>query len=432
MKKAIAALFLFVLIGIASTYIYHVYQTSRAPEGIDIHAAGDVAPDMMQDVGEAVRLFTSDAEKLGAPLLHHVDVYVAATPDDYIAVLTDPFGQSADDAAKIAEVSGGWTGGRKGLTALNGTAGVMDDRSDRKSTTAHELFHQLQFELADGNDTDEAAIFWLEEGAADYVGARIAEQANGKTLHKWELDTLYDLRMAESTVKPEALAHCTLAQRMTLMEQKYHTYQMADAMTIYLMQQQKGKEMASLLQYFRLLKEHPNGEEAFEQAFGLSYGSFLKKFRAWYDAELHHTADLSFRARPGVPGGRAETLHDQALAVQPLLKASFGQELRGRYDIIVCSGHDDYGAAIEEVCAVPKEKAAELADGSLWVNNGSTIILQAGELADRRQQQYAMATLMARLLRIQLAGRPEDHPDEALDGRFETFLQNYARQLAHG
>ena len=40
-----------------------------------------------------------------------------------------------------------------------------------------------------------------------------------------------------------------------------------------------------------------------------------------------------------------------------------------------------------------------------------------------------MATLMARLLRVQLSGRPEDHADAALDARFETFLKNYARNL---
>ena len=324
MKKAIAALFLMTVLGIAAAFAYHAYTTPQSPQGIDVHAAGDVAPDMMQDVQTAVQIFEQDAARSGAPLIHHVDVYVAATQDDYISVLTNQFEQSAEDAAKIAEVSGGWTGGRKGLTALNGAAGVMDDTSDRKSTTAHELFHQLQFELSDGNDTDEKALFWMEEGAADYVGARIAEQAKGKTLRKWELNTLYDLRMAESTVKPESLAHCTLQQRMALMDKKYHTYQMADAMVICLMQQQKGKELSSLLQYFRLLKDHPDGEEAFEQAFGFSYGSFLKKFRAWYDGELHHPAELMFRARDGVPAGRAEALHEQALAVQPLLKQSFG------------------------------------------------------------------------------------------------------------
>lgn len=429
MKKAFAALFFMVVLGSAAAFAYHAYTTPQTPQGIDIHAAGDVAPDMMQDVKTAVQIFEQDAARSGAPLIHHVDVYVAATQDDYISVLTNQFEQSAEDAAKIAEVSGGWTGGRKGLTALNGAAGVMDDTSDRKSTTAHELFHQLQFELSDGNDTDEKALFWMEEGAADYVGARIAEQAKGKTLRKWELDTLYDLRMAESTVKPESLAHCTLQQRMALMDKKYHTYQMADAMVICLMQQQKGKELSSLLQYFRLLKDHPDGEEAFEQAFGLSYGSFLKKFRAWYDGELHHPAELMFRARDGVPAGRAEALHEQALAVQPLLKQSFGQEVHGRYDVVVCANPEDYAAAIQEVCAVPQEKAQELAQDSLWVSNAGTIVLHADELTDRRQQQYAMATLMARLLRVQLSGRPEDHADAALDARFETFLKNYARNL---
>ena len=106
MKKAFAALFFMVVLGIAAAFVYHAYTTPQTPQGIDIHAAGDVAPDMMQDVKTAVQLFEQDAARSGAPLIHHVDVYVAATQDDYISVLTNQFEQSAEDAAKIAEVAG--------------------------------------------------------------------------------------------------------------------------------------------------------------------------------------------------------------------------------------------------------------------------------------------------------------------------------------
>jgi len=79
---------------------------------------------------------------------------------------------------------------------------------------------------------------------------------------------------------------------------------------------------------------------------------------------------------------------------------------------------------------VPQDKAAELADGNLWIENGSTIVLQTSELTDARQQSFAMAMLLARLLRIEAGGRPEEHPDAQLDANIETFLDGYASHLS--
>ncbi|WP_294158171.1 hypothetical protein [uncultured Selenomonas sp.] len=410
----------------ALPFVAHEEKTA----GIDVQAAGDVPAAHMDDIRQAVQLFTEDMTANGAPLHHDVHVYVAATQADYVRVIAEQFDQSADEAQAIAQVSGGWTGGRRGLTALNGAAGVMKTASDRQSTTAHELFHQLQYELSDGNDTGASSIFWLEEGTADYIGARIAEKANGKTLRKWSLDTLDDLRLAESTVKPDSIVHCTMEQRMKLMDKSYHTYQMADAMTLCLMEQQRGKEVASILKYFRMLKENKDGEAAFEQAFGMKHAAFLRHFRAWYEREMKRSIELTFSARAGVSDGLAPSMNQYVKTAAARVRQSFGAVPHGRYDVVLCANEQDFAAAIAEHCAVAPEEAAKLADGNLWIENGSTIVFQVAQLEDARQQEYAMAMLLARLLRIQTAGRPEEHPDAKLDGEIETFLDHYATSLS--
>ncbi len=431
MKKFFAILFASFLVGMAIAAGYHfMSEKDAAPQGITMEAIGDVPEPSMDDVRQAVTLFTDDMTKNGAPLRHAVTVYVAATQEDYRRVIVDQFEQSADEARTIADVSGGWTGGRRGLTALNGAAGVMKTASDRKSTAGHELFHQLQYELSEGNDTGTESIFWLEEGTADYIGARIAEQAGGKKLRKWSLDTLNELRFADSTVKPESLVHCTLAERMQLMNKEYHSYQMADAMVLCLMEQQRGKEVASILQYFRLLKDNKDGEKAFQQAFGLSHDAFLKRFRAWYENERKRPIELTFSARAGVADGLAPSLQRDATAAREALQGAFGTVPHGRFDVVLCGSERDFAAAIAEHCDVPQDKAAELADGNLWIENGSTIVLHVSELADARQQSFAMAMLLARLLRIEAGGRPEEHPDAQLDANIETFLDGYASRLS--
>ena len=145
MKKFFAILFASFLVGmaIAAGYLF-TSEKDAAPQGVTIEAIGDMPESSMDDVQQAVTLFTDDMTKNGAPLRHAVTVYVAATQEDYRRVIVEQFEQSADEARAIADVSGGWTGGRRGLTALNGAAGVMKTASDRKSTAGHELFHQLQ------------------------------------------------------------------------------------------------------------------------------------------------------------------------------------------------------------------------------------------------------------------------------------------------
>ncbi|WP_288311769.1 hypothetical protein, partial [uncultured Selenomonas sp.] len=286
-RRFVAGIFLLALLMVAAACTYAFWPRSPQSErGIAIQSAGDVPADVMADVREAAAGVSRLAAEAGVPLAHGVTLFVAPTQEDYERVLTQQFSHSEEEAAKISAISGGWTGGKQGKTALNGAAGVMQDRSGRMSTTAHELFHQLQYDLSHGNDAAEQALFWLEEGSADYVGALVAEQCGGKSLHKWEQDTMFDLRRAQETVNAKELVHCSPQRRMQLMEKKYHSYQLADAMVICLVQKQaKGTELVAIVRYFQALADTRSGEEAFSQAFGMTHAQFLQEFQQWYVQE---------------------------------------------------------------------------------------------------------------------------------------------------
>lgn len=413
MKRLVAGIALLVIFLAAAAGVMYVRtDTSQQAQGIEIKAVGEPSQETMADVRAAAQGFSALTEEAGVPLVHGVTLFVAPTQELYEHVLTQEFSHSPEEAAKISSLSGGWTGGKQGQTVLNGAAGVMQSRSDRMSTTAHELFHQLQYDMSRGHDADEKALFWLEEGGADYVGALVAERCGGKSLQKWKRDTLMELRLARETAKPESLLHCDLPQRIKLMDQKYHSYQMADAMVIYLLQQQEqGKEFAALAQYFTALADKKNGEEAFSQAFGMSHAQFLRNFQQWYQQERHVPFTASFVRRPGVSETVSQAIEAQAQAVQPLLVEIYGQKLYGRYDIVLASDAADFAQAIKECSGVSDEKARSLSSGSLWVQDGSSIIIEAGELGDDRQRIFSIGALCARLLHAQMAGEPDDSVD---------------------
>ena len=269
---------------------------------IKILTEGQPSETMMRDVRQACEAFNRTIEQtMGVRLQRNVKVFVGGTEGDYQQILQREFGLEPEEARAIADISGGWTGGKKAITAINGKAGVMNSSSDRISTTGHELFHQVKYELSDGNDTDEQALFWLEEGSADYVGADLAARLGGKSMQKWILDVKAELMGASHTISPENLQHNTLEQRKALMGKDLHSYQMSDLMTWYLLvTRAKGHEGEKLAQYFRQLKETKQGEVAFQNTFGLSLEDFLRQFDRWWKEEQTKPAVLHFEAREGV------------------------------------------------------------------------------------------------------------------------------------
>lgn len=407
MKKFLCFFFLLLAI-MGGVYIGHILYEEHIspPEGISMVQAGDVPPEVLQDVKNGITGFQAFSQKyLHEDLERGVKLCVAATAEDYQSVLKEQFHQDAQEAKEISNISGGWTSGKAGVTAINGAAGVMDNSSDRMSTTAHELFHQWQFAASDGKDSAEKSIFWLEEGSADYVGALVAESMKGKSFRKWELDVLGSLRLAKKNVKPEALTHVNYEQRKKLMGKQYHSYEMADAMTICLLSKDKPEAaVQKIVVYYKELSHGVEGEQAFQKAFGMSYKDFLNQFYTWYQQKMKESASYHFSSRKGVD---ASTAHDLEQYTAPALKnASFclGHSLRGEYDVILAKDPNDFAEAIHENCALPEKKAVELSKGSLWVENGSTILLETSQLRDKKQRAFVMAALSARLLEGQLEG----------------------------
>lgn len=417
-------------VAVPDSFWSQLWPHDRGNGQIRVETVGNPPAAALQDVKLAAEKFPDFiASCTGNYAMQDVSLYLAADEDTYQSTLSDKFDLKADEADNIARVSGGWTGGATGITVINAAAGVMSDKSNHYTTTAHELFHQLQYALAQGHDTDDAAIFWLEEGSADFVGAALCEELGGRTVDKWHLDVELDLLGAAKLVKIEALQHCNQEQRIKLMQQDLHTYQLSDLMTWYLVTHyvvpgQSDSRSANqagvkaLAAYFKELQETHDGPQAFERAFGVSLDAFLQDFRKWWGQERRSPLQLDIEARSGVSQSLRDSFTGEAGEARGLLRRLLGSDMHGHYHVILAANADDMAAAARQKLGLGADEAKKMAGDSLWVEHGSTLIMNAGELSDGMQRRFIVGTMLMRLYESQymnITGRADDTAGKTLE-----------------
>ena len=375
-------------------------------------AEGDVSADAMKEVRTAASEMGSILNReMDAPLPPRIRIYVAGSQETYARVLAEHFSLTAKEADEVAAISGGWSGGKRRVTAINGASGVMKGRSDRIHTTGHELFHQAQYALSEGKDTDEKALFWLEEGTADYMGALLAERMKGRSREKWIADIKVELLSAPKMVRMEDLQHLDFAERKHIMGKDYHAYSLADLMTWYLVRQlPEGTEGTHFVAYFRLLGTGVSGETAFEQVFGMKLDAFLAAFHAWWTAESSAPLAVRVEADESVQPKYAQEIQKQVEFSRRLVEQRLGKRLHGTYALVLAGGKENFVRAISARCDVDEAWARELAGASLWVENGSMILLNAEELTSPQQILFSMGTMMARVFERQYMASDTEEP----------------------
>jgi hypothetical protein len=218
--------------------------------------------------------------ELGVALDRDVRLFVCPTAESYRAVLVRELRQRSGIAARSAAVTAGMSGGRVKAVAINfgvlngGTAG---DRAAK--TAAHELFHQLQHQLA-GPNMDKS-FYWLKEGAADLLGAAVAEKLGYGNLDEWKRDRLDTLRKTGGHVTPQDILAPTLAKWTRMLEDKRHPYEISGLMALYLIQRNESGGYRAIGEYYRLLGRGTANDEAFRQAFAISPDALVAAFSTW-------------------------------------------------------------------------------------------------------------------------------------------------------
>ncbi|HWQ62195.1 MAG TPA: hypothetical protein VN521_07780, partial [Negativicutes bacterium] len=190
------------------------------------------------------------SKDMGATLDRDVRVFVCPDRDSYRVVLSRELGLSPAIAARNAKITIGFYAVRTSSVAVH--FDIKGSTAERRAykATAHELFHQLQYQLAGGKLAN--AYYWMREGTADLIGARVAEKNGYQSISKWQSDQLNTLRRSGKHASPQEVITADIERWTTLMEQEQHPYEVADLMVFHLMTR-TGSGYRNFADYFRLL-----------------------------------------------------------------------------------------------------------------------------------------------------------------------------------
>ena len=372
---------------------------------ITVETSGAVPAATRQDVEKAAKGFAAFCEKnFQVKLERDVHIIVAADRQGYENLLVKKMEMESAEARNKAQYTTGQASGAKALCVLNGDKDGLKESDDRLSTTAHELFHQLQYQLSDGRNGYEKSLFWLEEGSADYVGAQVAAELGERSLEKWFLDAKFTVQNSRKVANVMDVQRTTEAERTQLMNTQVNTYGLSDLMTWYLLKTYAaGQENAKLVEYYQRLGQGEKAEAALQNTFGVALDGFLAAFVDWWRAEQQKTL-IHVQGHGGVSQDVVSQLKQQVAETQTWLTRHWGRQLTGEYDIIVAADQDDVARVAEEFCRIAPQRAKELAAGSVWVENNSTLIVNGQRIADKRQCIFVSGVMLTRMLEVQELG----------------------------
>lgn len=396
-----------------------------------VHAFGDTDAKAMQDVQQAAAAFSQLLEERYQAELHRdVAIWVSADTTKYEELLVKKLGVAEDKVKPKAKYTGGESMGSRCLIAMDGDKQKMTDKSERYSTTGHELFHQLQYELSDGRSGYENSLFWLEEGTADYAGALLCERLGGRTVEKWYMDDQFALQNAQEAVSVEKLQRTTEEERLQLLSGKGRYYTLSDVMVYYLLQHYGGNSPEQkIIAYYKGLA-HDEAEVIFAKVFGVELNAFLQEFSVWWQGELRAPARLEVVVRPQVDKSVTENFQQNITLAREWLRNHWGRDLNGHYQLVFVNGAEDYAAAMEKYCGIDSAEAQRTAADSVWAENNSTLFVDAAKVTDSRQSVFVSAAMLSRLFMLQQLGTEETDMSWFLRGI--SYVTGVGRLLENG
>ncbi len=413
-RRLTALLVVLILVLALQTSAWAAMRVIPAPGADPAHVA------IVQKTVDAFNTIV-DAE-MGVTLNNDVRVFVCSTAESYRAVLIRELGQKPDTAERSSKVTAGMSGGRSKAVAINFGAYASEAASARAyKTTAHELFHQLEYQLA-GNNMGKS-FYWLKEGAADLLGAAVAEKVGYQSLDKWKLDQVNTLRKADKYVSPQAILKTNLDKWTTLIEEKLHPYEMSDLMVFYLMSRTKSGGYRAIGDYYRLLGQGLDNDKAFEQAFDVTADGIIGGFQAWFAAISTQSATVEVIAAPGTPG--LDDFNQGVALTRQFMVDAWGGDLISSMRFVLVSGKPAYAAALAKELGISETEAAQRAKNSTWWNSGGTAIYDITANPAKRLRIHAVSNLLVRRYANDIA------PQKLLDQLYWLKLASSEAVAAH-
>ncbi|MBL8992846.1 MAG: hypothetical protein JNM63_05865 [Spirochaetia bacterium] len=334
---------------------------------------------------------------MGVTLDHPVRLYICPNLESYARVLNREFRFSPEKAEREARLTGGFS--QKGSNmqiVIKFTGETNDLRTFSRAFrgTAHELFHQIQGQFS--GRYGGRAYYWLKEGTADLVGARVAEKLGYQTVEKWKWDQLAVLRKSATNASPEEIIHTDLEKWTTLLEKKLHPYEMADLMTLHLIRSAGEQGYARIADYFRFIGLGTNADDSFRLAFRLEPDNMIQSFKADFARMYAGSAELEILRWPESSTNDLGDFQDAARFAQTFFTGRLGRDLRGGVRLFVVQDKTNTAGVLQREFGYSASEAEEKARRfATWQYSGSTAVMNAGALPGRHQKIFSTSEMLA-------------------------------------
>ncbi len=342
-------------------------------------------PQVLKIVEKVVAAFNGIVEqRMKVTLSKDIKIFVCPNLQSYRRVLQEEFDYSPAEAVSHSEMTGGVARDERNLIALNFGEVIFDQESSAYYVTAHELAHQLQFQLASGKEN--RGLYWLAEGSADYIAAQIAEDVGFMEVADWKIEQYYGVRHAKNIVSPSELSDVTHYGWEKLMKSDRHPYTVAGLMTCFLMKIAPRTGLNAIAQYYQRLTMLETADMNFEQSFGMSYPDFEERVRGWFENlyipshQIKFDSKGNFDAISGIDEGFNRS--------QGFFKEHFGEVIRSEQEILFAPDRRSFLKMLQGEMRLGRLQAEMVSKTNAWWLHGKKALIYLETIPDCASKVY--------------------------------------------
>lgn len=209
-------------------------------------------------------------ETYGLDLTRSIRILLVPDAAAYAAAMMREWNINQTEADRRVRTTSGWT---SGTTIIVNTANTSTPRA-RIFLAAHELTHQYQIQVS--APTGAWTLYWMTEGVADVVGARLVDRGGAGVMTDTRQAWVTALRRAATRPDLDALATESAWFAALNAHGAAVTYRYAGMAALYLAE---TKGYPPLMGFFAALRDTRERAPAFQRAAGITLDEFTHEYK---------------------------------------------------------------------------------------------------------------------------------------------------------
>lgn len=349
-------------------------------------------PELLEIVQKVVDSFNEIVEKkLNQTFTRDVKIFVCPDRDSYAKVLETEFGLEKKVAERRAKLSDGMANSRKNIVAINlDPDDIYDPEYHAYYTTAHELAHQLQFQLS--SNQMNKTLYWLVEGSADFLAAQIVEELGYQPLTDWKNFQFYIFRNISDYVEPNQITYIPFDAWEKFIEDKKYPYQVSNLMVFYLASKTNRHINEAIVDYFKLTAGDDEDSANFEKCFGVKHQDFLSDVSEWLTQSKRVLGKIILDSKgyfdpiPAISEGFYRS--------QEFFKDNYGAYVRPNQIVNLASEKYSFSMELVKGFGITRAEAVKIAKDHSWWSNKNKILMNLDLLPDCKSRVFNTAVMM--------------------------------------